>query len=141
MISTRGIAVAAMLAGFNVGTASSAWADPPAMSGHYIETQTTPQGQTKTNDWYVASCGNGCANVTTRGQTLQARLVDNQWTMDQDNSAACSDGTKVSGAESVHETWDPYTLAGTMQVTDKFPVCGASTPETSTNKVQLKLAP
>ena len=39
MTITRAIA-AAMLTGLAVGAASTAWADPPTMNGHYVRTVT-----------------------------------------------------------------------------------------------------
>jgi hypothetical protein len=141
MTFTRGIAAAAMLAGLAVGTASTAWA-APTMSGHYIETWTTPDGRSGTNDWYLAPCGDGCANVSigTTG-TSQARLVNNQWTMDTDDTTVCTDGSKVSRAGTIHYTWDPNTLAGTAQITEKIATCGATAPISWTNNVQLTKAP
>jgi hypothetical protein len=64
MTITRAIA-AAMLAGLAVGAASTAWADPPTMNGHYVRIVTNAKGQAVTNDWYFTPCGEGCAQLTT----------------------------------------------------------------------------
>ena len=146
MTITRGIAAAATFAAVAVGTASPAWADPATMSGHYVGTETNPRtGQTLTADWYFTPCGDGCASVAIGGTgaaPLQARLVNGQWTMDTTDSAArCPDGTQVPNAEAGHWTWDPNTLAGTVQFTDKFAVCGFSAPISYTNNIQLRQAP
>jgi hypothetical protein len=67
MTVTRAMAATAMLAGLAAGTASTAWAGPsdrtPQMSGHYIETDTSENGQTTTSDWYFTPCGDGCASA------------------------------------------------------------------------------
>jgi hypothetical protein len=141
MTVIRVIAAAAMFAGLAVGTASTAWA-APTMSGHYIATDTVSSGgQSITSDWYFTPCGDGCANVSigTTG-TSQARLVNNQWTLDTDHTTVCPDGSKVSRAGTAHYTWDPNTLAGTDQITEKIATCGATTPESWTNNLQLRRA-
>ena len=144
MTITRGIAAAAMLAGWAVGTASAAWADT-TMSGHYIRIETNPQsGQSATDDWYATPCGDGCASLaSTPGGPAQsqARLVNGQWTMDSTVSALrCPDGTVVANAVSARYTWDPNTLAGTVQVTYNVPACGNPAGYTQTNNVQLRQA-
>jgi hypothetical protein len=74
-------------------TSGAAWC------GHYIATDTASGGQPITSDWYFTPCGDGCANVSigTTG-TSQARLVNNQWTLDTDHTTVCPDGSKVSRA-------------------------------------------
>jgi hypothetical protein len=143
MTITRGIAAAAMLAGLAVGTASTAWADT-TMSGHYIVTN-TDKGYSVTNDWYVTPCGDGCANVAvTPGGPAgsQARLDNGQWTMDiNGGNAHCPDGTVVPNANSNHYTWDPNTLAGTVETTLNVPACGGPAGYSHANDVQLRQAP
>ncbi len=109
MAIVRGFAATAMFAGLALGLAAPASAGP-AMSGHYVKTETTSDGYSATNDWYFTSCGYGCANVDVGGNTSQARLVNNQWIMETSSNAACSDGSKVPNAEVEHYTWDPNTL-------------------------------
>jgi hypothetical protein len=145
MTIPRRIAAAAMLAGLAVGTASTVWADPPTMSGHYIETVTDPDsGQTATSDWYFTPCGGGCAEASfySGGENLvsQATLVDGQWTMDADSNAVCADHSVVPKANSVHYTWDPNTLAGTLKATNKFAICGYSAPISFSNSIQFRQA-
>jgi hypothetical protein len=79
MSVTRGIAVAALIAGVAVGTVSTARADR-TMSGHYTKTETTQESalQNTTYDWYFSPCGDGCANVTVNGTPGQAHLVNGQ---------------------------------------------------------------
>jgi hypothetical protein len=143
MTITRGIAAAALFAGVFAGTASTAWADPPTMSGHYTVTSTDSTGRSTSGDWYFTSCGGGCASraFTPGGPADQARLVNGQWTMDDDSvTTVCSDGSKVPHASTGHYTWDPNTLAGTAQFTDKFATCGDSAPRSWTNNIQLRQA-
>jgi hypothetical protein len=144
MTFTRGIAAAAMLAGLAIGTASTAWA-APTMSGHYIRTDTEPQsGRATTEDWYFTPCGDGCASVahTSGGQPWgQAHLVNGQWVLVTDGNTKCQDGTVVPNADDDHYAWDPNTLAGTVQVTEKIATCGATAPISWTNNVQLTKAP
>ena len=144
MTITRGIAAAAMFAGLAVGTASTAWADT-TMSGHYIRTETNPQtGHSQTDDWYIAPCGDGCASVATRPDATapsQARLVNGQWTLDSAvHTLICPDGTVAPNAVSAHYTWDPNTLAGTVQLTAQGPACGIPAGYQNTNTVQLTQA-
>jgi hypothetical protein len=118
MTITRGLAAAAMLAGLAVGTASTAWADTPTMSGTYrFEAQNSPS-----EPWIFTSCGDGCAEThfladprfQSPAETVQAHLVNGQWTMDDPhNAVACPDRTTLQPASS-HYTWDPFTLAGTQ---------------------------
>jgi hypothetical protein len=89
------------------------------MSGQYIRTETNAEiGLSSDADWYVTSCGDGCASVagTPGGPAVQARLVNGRWTMDEEgNAALCLDGSVVPNSETSHYTWDPYTLAGTYK--------------------------
>jgi hypothetical protein len=143
MSVTPRIAAAAMLAGLAVGTASTAWA-APTMIGHYIYTSTEPHsGRSATADWYFTPCGDGCASVaTTPGGSAfgQERLVNGQWTLDAPAETVCPDGTKIRNSGTTHYTWDPNTLAGTAQVTEKIATCGATAPESWTNNMQLTKA-
>lgn len=116
----------------------------PVMSGHYIATETDPDGDQKTKDWYLTPCGNGCASVasTPGGQAEgRAQLVNGQWTVDNTGSLTCDDGTHVADALTVHLTWDPNTLAGTSQETMVAPACGTPAGRSVTFKVQLRKAP
>jgi hypothetical protein len=140
MTITRAIAAAAMLAGLPVGAASTAWADPPTMNGHYIRTVTNAKGQAVTNDWYFTPCGDGCAQLTTP-PTAQAQLVNGQWTMDLVSDAVCPDGSTVPAARGAHYMWDPNTLAGTVQITVNVPACGEAVGQIGTAKLQLRQAP
>ena len=115
----------------------------PTMSGHYIRAATNPtSGKSSDDDWHVTPCGDGCVSAaTTLGGPAygQAQLVNGAWTMDAgSDTALCLDGSSVPNAETTHYTRDPYTLAGTTQVTEKFAVCGASSPVSFTNNVQLR---
>jgi hypothetical protein len=146
MTIARGFAAAAMLAGLAVGTASTAWAAESTMSGHYLRTETDPQtGQSETDDWYATPCGDGCASLadTPGGPVLsQARLVNGQWTLDSAvHTLSCPDGTVLPNAVSAHYTWDPNTLAGTVQVTYNVPACGNPAGYLTTNFVQIRQAP
>jgi hypothetical protein len=145
MTVTRGIAAAAMLAGLAAGTATTAWA-APTISGHYIETDTSPStGQSTTNDWYFTPCGDGCASaaLTPGGKPEgQARLVNGQWNLDTSGeSVTCRDGTVVPNASSSHYSWDPNTLAGTVQITYTVPTVCGHPATTGTVNMQLKKAP
>jgi hypothetical protein len=141
----RGFVTAVMFAGLAVGAASTAWAAPPTMSGHYIKTVTDPTtGHTTTNDWYFTPCGDGCASVTDTpsGQPFgQARLVNGQWAVDTSSNAACVDGTSVPNAVSDHYMWDANTLAGKVEVTINVPSCGQPAGHKFTVNVQLRQAP
>jgi hypothetical protein len=147
MTITRRFVAAAMLAGLGVGLASTAWAEADTtMSGHYLRTETDPQtGQSETDDWYATPCGDGCASLTDTpgGPALsQARLVNGQWTLDSAiHTLSCPDGTVVPNAVSARYTWDPNTLAGTVQVTNNVPACGNPAGYLTTNFVQIRQAP
>jgi hypothetical protein len=138
---TRGFAVAAAFAAVPVGAAAPASA-APVMSGHYIETETAPDGRSSTNDWYFTPCGDGCADVSNPATRsgFRATLVNGQWTMDSTDNVVCSDGTTEDNSTSAHYTWDPNTLAGTVQRTQTQPVCGHA-PKSFTYNVQLRQAP
>jgi hypothetical protein len=145
MAIARGFAATVIFAGLAVGTPSAAWAET-TMSGHYIRTETNPQtGQSATDDWYATPCGDGCASLaSTPGGPAQsqARLVNGQWTLDSTvGTLRCPDGTVVSNAVSAHYTWDPNTLAGTVQLTYQVPACGHPAGYQTTNNVQIRQAP
>jgi hypothetical protein len=144
MTVTRAIAATAMLAGLAVGATSTAWADLPTMSGHYINTQTYPDGSQLTSDWYVTPCGDGCISVALGHPDQaagEAHLVDGQWTMDTVETVGCVDGSSVPNAISIHRAWDPVTLAGTIQTTNTVPVCGRPVGFQETRNIQLRQAP
>ena len=75
-------------------------------------------------------CDQGLQNFfqlgTIDGLALQAHLVNQQWIADTSSgSAACSDGTtSPENSTEAHYAWDPNTLAGTVQITNKVSVCG-----------------
>jgi hypothetical protein len=145
MAITRGFAATVIFAALAVGTASAAWADTPTMSGHYIRTETNPQtGNSTTDDWYITPCGDGCALVAIRPDApapSQARLVNGQWTLDSAvHTLICPDGTVSPNAVSAHYTWDPNTLAGTVQLIAQGQACGIPAGYQSTNDVQLRQA-
>ena len=127
---------------FSSSPTSSSSSSSPTMSGHYIRTETNPRnGMNSDDDWYFTPCGDGCASVALSpgGPTYgRSQLVNGQWTMDATDNQSCTDGSTVSDVNTVHYTWDPDTLAGTVQVTQKFAVCGDSAPQSFTNNVQLR---
>ena len=144
MTITRGFAATAIFAGLAVGTASAAWAET-TMSGHYLRIETDPQtGQSETDDWYATPCGDGCASLalTPGGPAIsQARLVDGQWTLESAiHTLNCPDGTVAPNAVSAHYTWDPATLAGTVQLTSNVPACGIPAGYQTINDVQIRQA-
>jgi hypothetical protein len=114
------------------------------MSGHYIKTTTYPTGggQTVTEDWFFAPCGDGCADMSSpaAGGGARAMLVDGQWTIDNISDIVCKDGTTEGNAANTHYTWDPNTLAGTVQVTQNQAVCDHA-PQSYVVSVQLTKAP
>jgi hypothetical protein len=145
MFIGRGFAATAIFAGLALGLAPPASA-APVMSGHYIRTETDPQtGQSETDDWYATPCGDGCASLapTPDGPPIsQARLVNGQWTLESAvHALICPDGTGVPNAVSAHYTWDPNTLAGTVQVTYNVPACGNPAGYQTTNDVQITQVP
>jgi hypothetical protein len=116
------------------------------MSGHYIEPDTAPTtGQTTTLDWYFTPCGDGCASAahTPNGPAqTQAKLVNGQWKMETGpDQVVCTDGTKINSALSSFMTWDPNTLAGTVQITYQVPACGHPAGTQQTVNMQLRQAP
>lgn len=133
-----------MLAASAVALSAQAVADPD-MSGHYIATNTRPDGPTENNDLYFSPCGDGCADVshTAGGPShTQARLINGQWTMDDPaGEVACEDGSKVPDALAAHSVWDPITLQGTVQITAKVPECGNPVGTVETDSLQLSQAP
>lgn len=145
MAIARGFAATVIFAGLAVGSASAAWAET-TMSGHYIRIETDPQtGQSETDDWYATPCGDGCASLasTPGGPAIsQARLVNGQWTLDSAiHTLNCPDGTVVPNAVSAHYTWDPNTLAGTVQLASNGSACGIPARYERTNDVQIRQAP
>jgi hypothetical protein len=121
MTITRGLAGAAMLAGLAVGTASTAWADPPTMSGSYIlRIPPLPDG-----GFDFTPCGPGCAKASASYGTTEAHLVNGQWSMDDNNPGGvrCVDGSTHPTV--FHMTWDPYTLTGQRSGTQTEAACGS----------------
>jgi hypothetical protein len=148
MTGTRAIAATAMLAVLGAATASTARAGPsdrtPEMSGHYIETDTSENGQTTTSDWYFTPCGDGCASAanTPGGRSLQVQLVGGKWKMDTTDPAQCPDGTQVPNALRTRATWDAKTLEGTGVSTYIVSACGQPAGlQQKPFKIQLKQAP
>ena len=138
----RSFAVAATVAAVAVGAATPASA-APEMSGHYIETETAASGRSTTNDWYFTPCGEGCASVALKGAPAfgRAQLVGGQWKFDvTGNTAMCEDGTRVPNALSAHYTWDPTTLAGTVQSTADVAECGDPAGYQVSDNIQLRQA-
>jgi hypothetical protein len=143
MTITESLAVAATFAAVAVGAATPASA-APELSGHYIETETAATGRSTTDHWYFASCGDGCASVARKGAKAfgRAQLVGGQWKLDvTGETAICQDGTQVPDALSAHYTWDPSTLAGTVQTTADAPECGDPAGYQVTDNIQLRQAP
>jgi hypothetical protein len=121
--TNRGIAAAAMLAGFAVGTAGTAWADQ-TMTGVY-----KASWKSYTHTLTFTSCGDGCADVAwDSGSSSRATLADGTWTMDDPvmpNAVTCPDGSKAAGA--THYSWDASTLRGEMW--NNLPVGTCGIPE------------
>ena len=138
----RSFAVAATFTTVAVGAAAPASA-APEMSGHYIETETAANGRSATDNWYFTPCGDGCESVAPKGKKAfgQAHLVGGQWTLDvTGETAMCPDGTQVPNALSAHYTWDPSTLAGTVQTTADLAECGDPAGFQVTDNIQLRQA-
>ncbi len=139
---TRSFAAAATFAAVAVGAAAPASA-APVMSGHYIKTTTYPAGggRTFTEHWYFTPCGDGCADMSSpaTGGGARAMLVNGQWTIDSTDDIVCKDGITEGNAANTHYTWDPNTLAGTVQVIQKQAVCDHA-PQSYTLSVQLTKA-
>jgi hypothetical protein len=113
------------------------------MNGHYIETETAANGRSASDDWYFASCGDGCVSVARKGVKAfgQAHLVGGQWNLDiPDETAMCPDNSQVPNALSAHYTWDPNTLAGTVHTTSNVAECGDPAGFEVTDDVQLRQA-
>ena len=143
MTVTRSLAVAAAFAAVTVGAAAPATAAPEMNSGHYKETETDAGGRSTTDDWYISPCGDGCASVAHKGAKAfgQAKVVGGQWTLDvTGETAMCPDGTQVPSALSAHYTWDPKTLAGSVQTTADAPECGDPAGFQATDTIQLRQA-
>ena len=140
---TRSFAVAATSAAVAVGAPAPASA-APVMSGHYIKTTADPAGggRTFTEHWYFTPCGEGCADMSSpaTGGGSRAMLVIGQWTIDSISDIVCKDGTTEGNAAKTRYTWDPNTLAGTVQVIQNRSVCDHA-PQSYTVSVQLTKAP
>jgi hypothetical protein len=142
MNARRSFAVAAGVAVVAVGAATPASA-APELSGHYSETETAASGRSTTNDWYFTPCGDGCASVALKGAPAfgRAQLVGGQWKFDvTGNTAMCQDGTQVPNALSAHYTWDPSTLAGTVESTADVAECGDPAGYQVSDNIQLRQA-
>jgi hypothetical protein len=139
----RRFAEAATFAAVAVAAAAPACA-APLMSGHYIKTTTDPAGGGRafTENWYFTPCGDGCADLSSpvSGVSGRAMLVDGQWTLDSTEDIVCKGGVTEGNAASAHYTWDPNTLAGTVQVVQKQPVCDHA-PQSYTLSFRLAKAP
>ena len=143
MTVTKSLATAATFAAAAVVAAAPASA-APEMSGHYIETETSANGRTTTDHWYFTPCGDGCESVAPKGAKAfgQAHLVGGQWVLDvTGETAMCEDGTQVPNALSAHYTWDPNSLAGTVQTTADAAECGDPAGYQVTDNIQLRQAP
>jgi len=132
---TRGLAAGAMFAGLALGLAVPASAADP-LNGHYIETETYPDGHQADRDWYITPCGDGCASIADFGQ---ANLVHGKWTLDGSGGVSCEEGGDVPNAIAVHYSWDPDTLAGTVVITNNVQACRNPAGYHETNKMQLAL--
>jgi hypothetical protein len=142
MTVARSFAVTTAFAAIAVGAAIPASA-APAMSGHYVETETGAGERSTTDNWYFGSCGDGCVSVARKGAKAfgQAHLIGGQWVLDvKGETAMCPDGTQVPDALSAHYTWDPNTLAGTVQTTADAPECGDPAGFQVTDNIQLRQA-
>ncbi|WP_152531391.1 hypothetical protein [Mycobacterium sp. UM_CSW] len=123
--AARTFATAATFAAVAVGAAAPASA-APVMSGHYLKTTTDPGGgRAFTENWYFTPCGDGCADMSSpaSGVSGRAMLVDGQWTLDSTEDIVCKGGVTEGNAANAHYTWDPNTLAGTVQVVQNRGVC------------------
>jgi hypothetical protein len=147
--TSRGLAIAATIT--VVATTSAAGCSstgaPAAsvMKGHYIETTTNgTSGQSVHNDWYVTPCGDGCADIAVGEPStppVQAKLINDQWSMDTVSHEVCADGIKVPEAFSAHYLWDPHTLTGTIRTTNQIAACGDPAGHVGTQNIQLKQVP
>jgi hypothetical protein len=139
---TRSFAVSAAFAAVAVGAAAPASA-APEMRGHYVETETAGNDRSGADDWFFTPCGDGCESVARKGQKPfgQAKLVGGQWVLDvSGETATCPDNTQVPNALSAHYTWDPSTLAGTVQTTADAAECGDPAGYQVTDNIQLRQA-
>jgi hypothetical protein len=162
MAIARCITATAFLGGIALGLAAPAGAWGPAgpapipadfnNNAHYTETQINPKtnqpftihGQPVVNQWFFTPCGDGCASAarTAGGPALgQANLANGQWVLDTTDGAECQDGTSVPDAVAAHRSWDPNTLAGTVQTTGKEGACGFPAGDPETADIQLQLVP
>ena len=133
---TRGFATGALFAGLAmVFTAPVSSAD--SLDGHYIETETYPDGHSIHDDWYITSCGDGCASIKHLGD---AHLVDGQWTLDGKGGVSCEEGGDVRDAIAFHYTWDPNSLDGNVQITNNVAACGNPQGYQENNNLHLALA-
>ncbi|MGA8328540.1 MAG: hypothetical protein WB777_04535 [Mycobacterium sp.] len=136
MTITRGLAAGAMFAGLALGLAAPVCADP--LNGHYIETETYPDGHQINSDWYFAPCGDGCADI---GHLGEAHLVNGQWTLDGHGGVSCEQGGDIPKAIHYVYTWDPNSLDGTVQITNNVDACGNKAGYQETNQLHLAPAP
>ena len=136
MTITRGLAAGAMLAGLALGLAAPVSADP--LNGHYIETETYPDGHQINSDWYFTPCGDGCSDI---GHLGQAHLVNGRWTLDGHGGVSCEQGGDIPKAIHYVYSWDPNSLAGTVQITNNVDACGNPQGYQETNQLQLAPAP
>ena len=134
---TSGLAAGAMFAGLAlVMTAPVSSADP--LNGHYIETETYPDGHEIHDDWFIDPCGDGCVHIKDLGQ---AHLNGNQWTLDGKGGVSCEDGGDVHDAINFHYTWDANTLDGNVQITNNVAACGNPQGYQENNHLHLAPAP
>ncbi len=114
----------------------------PVMKGHYTETTTNgTSGQSTHNDWYATPCGDGCAKIAVgepSTPTVEAKIVNGQWSMDTVSHEVCADGTTVPEAFSAHYLWDPHTLTGTVRTTNQIAACGDAAGHVGTQNIHLK---
>jgi hypothetical protein len=126
MNTLAGVASAAAVAGafLAIMPAGIATAEPE-LSGTYTlivdDTQSTTTGfpikdpKVETSQWVVASCGPGCANVTTPDNPRgggQLKLVNGRWEMSKDITLMnCNPGQPDV---TVTTSLDPVTLQGTQ---------------------------
>jgi hypothetical protein len=139
MIFTRGLAAGAMIAGLALGLPTPASAADP-LNGHYSEVETTPDGRALSSDWYITPCGDSCASIAdapAKKPWGQANLVGGQWVLDNSGGVDCEDGGDIPNAIKVHYSWDPNTLAGSVQITNTVQACGHPPGYQETNNVQL----
>jgi hypothetical protein len=136
MTITRGLAAGAMFAGLACGLAAPVSADP--MNGHYIETETYPDGHQVNSDWYFTPCGDTCSDI---GHLGQAHLVDGQWKLDGHGGVSCEQGGDTPKAIHYVYSWDPNSLDGTVLITNNVDACGNKAGYQETNQLHLAPAP